>query len=260
MSHQRSDRPRPQRWLQGAGEPIFNVLPESVLANARNPRSENALLWNTLYPRLWPSRPLSDFMAIRPLWGTQEVAFADESLRPYFWGYAVDGERMPGLDNALTAVDGSGPKTEVDLFLVGQSQLVVVEAKHTSGLGRCSRYAAGRCPETHAQAEGAMPACRYWEVQAAMFERDLDLARPTPETPYPACNRHYQLARTLRLGALLAAGTGRVLHLWMFAPRRVWSRSLQGDWTDFADKIRQADVWRRMRVIAWEDVGQLPPM
>jgi hypothetical protein len=56
----------------------------------------------------------------------------------------------------------------------------------------------------------------------------------------------------------LAANTGRTLHLWLLAPRRIWARQLQGDWIDFADRVRKADVWRRMRVIAWEDVSQLP--
>jgi len=258
MSSSEVDRPRPQRWLQGAGEPIFDVLPETILANTRHPRSENALLWNSLYPRLWPGRPLSDFMAIRPLWGTREVAFSDEDLRPFFWGYSVDGQRLPELDDSLDAVDGAGPQTEVDLFLVGPSQLVLVEAKHTSRLGRCSRYGAGRCPEVQARADGHLDACRYWDDGAAQFVQDLNLDRPIPEGPPPACNRHYQLARSLRLGGHLAANTGRTLHLWLLAPRRIWAPQLQGDWIDFADRVRQADVWRRMRVIAWEDVSQLP--
>ncbi len=259
MSPVQSGRPRPQRWLQGAGEPIFDVLPETILANTRHPNSENALLWNSLYPRLWPTRPLSDFMAIRPLWGTREVGFSDEGLRPYFWGYGVDGERLPGLEPALDAVEGSGPRTEVDLFLAGDRQLVVIEAKHTSGLGRCSRYGAGRCPEVHAPDEEGLAACRYWEVNEARFDHDLDILRPTSDAPQAACNRHYQLARTLRLGTRLAADTGRSLHLWLFAPQRAWRRSLQRDWIDFADRVKPVEVWRRMRVIAWEDILQLPP-
>jgi hypothetical protein len=138
MAGSKARRPRPERWLQGAGEPIFEALPASVLDNTRHPRSENALLWNTLYPRLWPTSRLSDLLKLPPLWGTPKLPFSDEDLRPYFWGYAVDGQHLPGLDAALDAVDGPGPSTEVDLFLVGRTQLILVEAKHTSGLGRCS--------------------------------------------------------------------------------------------------------------------------
>jgi hypothetical protein len=197
-------------------------------------------------------------MALRPLWGTSHAAFKDEILRPYFWGYGVDGERLPGLDDALRVVDGPGPKTEVDLFLMGPTQLILVEAKHTSGLGRCSRYGAGRCPEVRPDGAPDEAACRYWTEDHARFDADLEMVRPTVATAQPACNRHYQLARTFRLGRELSRGNGRAPSIWMFAPRTAWRRRLQRDWTDFADVVKDEAVWRRMRVIAWEDVRSLP--
>jgi hypothetical protein len=258
MAQPEAGRPRPERWLQGAGEVIFKVLPETVLANARHPRSENALLWNTLYPRLWPSCSLSDLLTLPPISGTPELPFRDEDMRPYFWGYGVDGQRLPGLDAALDVIDGQGPQTEVDLFLLGPTQLVLVEAKHTSRLGRCSRFGAGRCPEVHGQAGKDLGPCRYWDLAPSRFLNDLDLVRPVPDSGPAECNRHYQLARTLRLGMHLAGATGRDLHLWMVVPRRAWAHNLRKDWADFADRVKQVEVWRRLRVLAWEDVRRLP--
>jgi hypothetical protein len=259
MTHSDARRPRPRRWLQGAGEPIFDVLPESILANMRHAHSENALVWNCLYPRLWPERPFSDLVSLRPLWGTADVEIVDEAVRPFFWGYAVDGQRLPGLQRALDEVDGPGPQTEVDLFLLGPSQLILVEAKHTSQLGRCSRFGAGRCPEVHRD-DGAEPdPCRYWDVPAACFDNDLDVVRPDPLSAHPACNRHYQLARTLRVGSYLAEALDRILYLWLVAPKRVWSKHLKRDWLDFSDRVKADDVWRRLRVLAWEDIERLRP-
>lgn len=260
MTRRASIRPLPGRVMHGAEEPIFDRLPDSVRANLLHPTSENALVWNALYPRLWPGRRLGELMQFRPLWGTPEVHFQDEVVRPYFWGYAVDGERLPGLDDSLEAVDGPGPKTEVDLFLLGESQLVLIEAKHTSQFGRCRRFAAGRCPLAQPSPDPAMDACRYWDVAGARFDQDLHILLPQAGEPRPECHRHYQLARTLRVGRQLAGSSGRSLHLWLLAPQTAWPRGLRSDWLDFADKVTDPDLWRRLRVLSWETLIQLPPI
>src|SRR3990170_2940375 len=132
--------PSPKQILAGAGEPIFHVLPAGVLANMALPGSENALLWNLVYPLAQPTVQLVDLLGVRPLWGTtlSVEEFADE-LKPYFWGYSSEGERLRGLDSVLERVDGRGPRTEVDLYLRGVNHLVMAEAKHMAAPGRCSR-------------------------------------------------------------------------------------------------------------------------
>jgi hypothetical protein len=242
----------------GLEERIFDVLPQSVLANLYHAASENALLWNLIYPLAQPTLSLEALMSLRPLWGTAALQAGDDDLRPYYWGYSVDGERLPGLDEALDSVDGPGPRTEVDLFLVGASNLVLVETKHMSGPGRCSRYGSGRCPEAHVEESGAQESCRYWELPSSRFDRLLELGeRPQPDGTAPACYRHYQLARTLRLGATLAAEHALDLHLWMITPRSRWG-SLQKSWLDFVERVRDDSSWRRMRVLSWEAIAGLP--
>ncbi|MGD2254092.1 MAG: hypothetical protein PVF70_14375 [Anaerolineales bacterium] len=248
----------PRRLLVGQEERIFDVLPQSVLANLYHAASENALLWNLIYPLAQPTLSLAALLSLRPLWGTAALQADEDDLRPYYWGYSVDGERLPGLDQALDSVDGPGPRTEVDLFLVGETNLVLVEAKHMSGPGRCSRYGSGRCPEVHVEEVGAQESCRYWELPSSRFDRLLELGeRPQPDDTAPPCNRHYQLARTLTLGATLAAEHGLDLHLWMITPRSRWA-SLQKSWLDFAERVREDSVWRRMRVLSWETIAGLP--
>lgn len=238
-------------------EPIFDVLPESVLANFQTPRSENALVWNLIYPLTQPTISFRSLMQIRPLWGVVTQPDFEEGLRPYFWGFDVLGERLPGLDTVLERIDGEGPRTEVDLFLMGQTTLIVIEAKHLSALGRCSRYAAGRCPEIHVGTSDLEAECRYWALPQATFSRELDFGeRPQPEGDSPPCYRHYQLARTILVGRHLSRMLDKVLYLWMMIPRSHW-RSLEKTWLDFTERIRDDGLWRRMRVLAWEDVGRI---
>ena len=99
--------------------------------------------------------------------------------------------------------------------------------------------------------------CRYWAQPAALFSALLDMgAPPLPGDDSPACSRHYQLARTAVVGARLAARLGRGLSVWLFVGRRAW-RGLERDWLDFTHRVRAEDLWRRMRVLAWEDLARL---
>jgi hypothetical protein len=251
-------KPVSRKILSGAKEPIFAILPASIQANFTQPASENALLWNLMYPLTQPNIMFSDLLNLRPLWGTHKLKHKDQdALKPFFWGYSLEGERLDGLDYVLEAMDGPGPRTEVDLFLVGGKNLLLVEAKNRSGLGRCSRYTQGRCPEIHpAQMEGHLP-CRYWEKRGACFNNELFLdPRPSEASEAPACNRHYQLARTLMVGCLLSSRLGLKLHLWLILPRSKWA-SLEPSWLDFAQRVRRDELWRCMRVLAWEDVRGL---
>lgn len=253
-----SYRPEPGRVLHGSQERIFEVLPESVRANLRQPRSENALLWNVLYPISQEPIQLKSLFELRPLWGTPTIEVSkEERAEAYFWGYNIGGERLPHLEEILAVVDGEGPKTEVDLFLLSRTNIIVIEVKHTSGLGRCSRYAHTRCPEIHADLAGIAEPCRYWEEGPALFSSQLRLgSRPTPGSSSPPCNRHYQLARTLMVGKTLAERLNRQLHLWLVLPLNQW-RGQQSTWLDFVDRARSDDLWRRMRVLSWESVRSL---
>lgn len=179
----------------------------------------------------------------------------DQALTPYFWGYGVGGERLPGLDSVLKEIDGSGNKTEIDLFLCGTETLIVVEAKHQGNFGKCSRHLQKRCPEIHT-IDQHQP-CRYWEPGRQNFSDHLGFgARPVADDPSPSCNRHYQLARTLVVGKALAAELSLDFHLWLIAPRGYW-KGLEKTWLDFVDQIRDDEIWRQMRVIAWEDIRDL---
>jgi len=211
-------------------------------------------LWNLVYPRAQPNLSLRSLLELSPLWGSH-LGLGDEGLRPYYWGFDVSGERLDGLDFVLEAVDGSGQQTEVDLFLLGERQLVLVEAKRSGGLGRCGRYLTARCPEIHLQGQ---PGCRYWEIRAALFSEALAFgSRPAPGADSPPCNQHYQLARTLKVGRALAAELNRQLHLWLWVPRARW-RALEADWLDFADRVTEAAIWRHLRVLDWEAIRKLP--
>ena len=253
-----SHRPSPRRILSGADEPIFDVLPERVLSNLRLPTSENALLWNLTYPLVQPAINLLELLELHPLWGTRILPEAGEDdLIPYYWGYRVDGERLSQLDEVLEIVDGPGPTTEVDLFLFGRHNLVLIEAKHMSGLGRCSRYTRRSCPEMHLLDDEQKAPCRYWEGIATNFEVHLEFGpRPEPGESAPVCHRHYQLARTLLVGHSLASRLERIFHMWLVIPRDRWS-SFEFNWKDFTERIRDDDLWRRMRVLAWEDIRGL---
>lgn len=248
----------PRQVISGDDERIFSVLPESVLANFLNPSSENALLWNVIYLLAQPTLSLMDLLNIRPLWGNpNDISKSDDALTPYYWGYDVNGVRLSNLDDVLLMLEGSGPKTEVDLFILGEKNLILVESKRKSGFGRCSRFTKRRCAEMHPAIGEARESCRYWSVEAARFDRQLDMGmRPIADGEPPACSRHYQLARTLTIGHELADLLGREFHLWVFAPRSRWSK-LEKDWLDFTERIQDDSLWRRLRVIAWEDIQNM---
>ncbi|MEW6568968.1 MAG: hypothetical protein AB1449_12545 [Chloroflexota bacterium] len=249
---------RAGRLLAGSGEPIFRLLPERVLANLRRRGSENALVWNLMYPLAHSGLSLHRWLAIRPLWGTAGTQGPDEILWPYFWGWSVDGRRLEALDDCLDRLDGPGLQTEVDLFLLGASTLVLIEAKHLAAAGRCGRYLRRRCPEIHPEALDTGETCRYWTQPGAQFSLALEFGpRPMAGGQAPPCARHYQLGRTLLLGLLLSERLGRTLHVWLVLPRRRW-RGMETAWLDFTERVRDADLWRHMRVLAWEDVAALP--
>ncbi len=248
----------PKQVISGEDEGIFSVLPESVLTNFLNPTSENALLWNVIYPLAQPTIALMDLLNIRPLWGNpNEENETDDALAPYYWGYDVEGVRLQKLDDVLLMIDGSGPKTEVDLFFLGERNLILVESKRKSGFGRCSRFSRRRCPEVHVSVRDDRSPCRYWEVEKARFTNHLAMGlRPEPDSESPTCNRHYQLARTLTIGHELADLLKREFHLWIFAPRSHWLK-LEKDWLDFAERVQDDSLWRRLRVIAWEEIQEI---
>lgn len=237
--------------LAGSEEPVFQVLPQRVLDDMRHPNSESAILWNSIYPRAQPTLSFAEVISLPPLWGS----FAqddDDELWPYYWGNDQGGQRLRKLDQVLQAVDGAGPRTEVDLFLLGRRELVLVEAKNLAGPGRCSRYRATRCPEIHGSPIETH--CRYWESGAARFGDLMDFgSRPMPGNPSPPCDRHYQLARTLTVGARLAVRTRRRLHLWLIAPRARW-RALERNWLDFTERVSDDQLWQRLRVVSWEEI------
>ncbi|OGO49537.1 MAG: hypothetical protein A2Z30_05585 [Chloroflexi bacterium RBG_16_64_43] len=248
---------RMARILNGTMEPVFAALPESVLDNLRRPASENALLWNLIYPLARPSLSLAQLLGLQPLWGSPVLEPQEDALSPFFWGHALTGERLPDLDRALAEVDGKGHATQVDLFLAGARNLVLVEAKHLGSFGRCGRFARGRCPEISPGPGGGTAPCRYWEVEPSRFSAVLDFGdRPMPEGAAPPCATHYQLARTLLLGRWLAQHQASTLHVWAIIPRTRWP-ALQMTWLEFVGRIRDEALWRRCRVLAWEDVRSL---
>jgi hypothetical protein len=188
------------------------------------------------------------------VWGS-DIDVEDDDLVPYFWGYAVSGDRMPALDETLDEVESIGPQTEIDLFFKGDRSLIIIEAKHLARLGRCSRFQKARCPEVHGSP--TEESCRYWERPISLFSSVVDFgARPEAETDSPICHRHYQLGRTLLLGIRLAKSLGLIMHFWLFLPRSRW-RALERDWIDFADRVRDEEIWKRLRVICLEDLRQI---
>jgi hypothetical protein len=244
--------PLPRAILAGEQEGAFDRLPETVIANLRRPHSENALVWNTFYPLAGSGLRPSSLLRVMPLWGTSSAMSDDEPLEPYFWGFNVGGRPLPGLEQALDEVDGPGPRTEIDLVLRGGSNLILVEAKNLSTLGRCGRYQPRVCPEVHLSAERWLEPCRYWEIPAARFDRLLDLGtRPGPGAPVPACARHYQVARTLLVGEALARAHALRLHVWVLLPRERWA-ALERTWLDLAERVRDPALWKRLRVVDWE--------
>jgi hypothetical protein len=185
------------------------------------------------------------------MWGSSVDPISDD-LVPYYWGFNQIGTRLSQLDDVLDTIDGPGPKTEVDLFLLGERELVLVEAKHMSGLGRCGRYGSGRCPEIHLDPSAV--GCQYWTSDKSMFSSMVDFGfKPESDDPPPPCNRHYQLGRTALVGSALAAQLERRLHLWLIIPRSRWG-AINRDWIDFSERITDDQLWKRLRVLAWEDI------
>lgn len=251
-------KPEPARLWAGSRERIFTVLPGTVLANFNNPRSENALLWNIIYPRAQPYLSLHSLLRLKHFWGSSSPDdVKDDQLIPYYWGYRQNGSRLHALDDVLNELDGSGPKTEIDLFLLGQRNIILVEAKHTSVFGRCMRYSSRRCPEIHpAQADESV--CRYWEPGPANFADALAFgSRPDYDAEEIPCYTHYQLARTFVIGKTLAEQLSRQFALWVFLPQKHW-RVVEKTWMDFVDRVVDDHLWRWMRVISWEQIQTLP--
>jgi hypothetical protein len=245
-----------RRILVGEEEPIFGLLPQQVLANLLRPASETAVVWNLVYPRAKPTLSLAQWMAIPPMAGTPSLQDEDE-MTPFFWGYAINGERLQTLEEATRAVDGDEARTEVDLILMGRRNIVVAEAKNLATLGRCARYQHGRCPEMHLPVE-ADAVCRYWEGSTSKFTDHLEFGnRPTRGQTAPPCNRHYQLGRVLLVGTAIARILDKQLHLWLITSRRRWP-ALRGDWGDFTGRLRDDSLWQRSRAFAWEDVATIP--
>ena len=259
MTDPKSNWAEPDRLWAGSGEAIFSVLPQTILTNFFSPRSENALLWNLIYPRAQPSLSLQALLALQPSWGTADLGVdRDEALIPYYWGYRLDGMRLDGLDGVLTDIDGRGPKTEVDLFLLGERTLISIESKRSSTFGRCARYMARRCPEIHNTNQDQDVSCRYWEPGPARFSELLKMGpRPTPESDTVPCNVHYQLARTNLVGGILASRLGRHHAMWILMPRKRW-HALESTWLDFVERVGDDRAWRWMRAIAWEQIRNLP--
>lgn len=254
MTEPRSRLPKLNGILAGSMEPVFRVLPQRVMDDLRHPQSESALLWNSIYPRAQPTLELAQLISLIPLWGSSIKPVSD-SLIPYYWGFDQAGVRLPQLDRVLNTIDGPGPQTEVDLFLMGESELILVEAKHMAGLGRCGRYGTGRCPEIHI--DPPLANCCYWAEEESRFLTMLDFGlRPVRDDPAPPCNRHYQLGRTALVGNALAAELRRRLHLWLIIPRTRWG-ALERDWIDFSERITDDQLWRRLRVLSWEDISTL---
>lgn len=254
-----SSSAEPRRILDGVGEPIFSVLPERVLANLRANVSENALVWNFFYPISRSPMSLDRLLDLPVLWGTSSLPeVQSDYLEPYFWGYGIDGSRLQGLGETLDLIDGGGQQTEIDLVLVGSHNLIAIEAKRGARPGRCQRYQASRCPEIH-PLQAAESQCRYWHEGPALFSAEMQFGQPPKEgqVEAPACHQHYQLARTLLVGRTLASRLGLQFHLWMIIPARRW-RSIRPEWIDFTERVRDSQLWRRLRVVAWEQVRKLP--
>lgn len=220
----------------------------------RRPGSESAAIWNAFYPFAHSGVDGREWHELPRLWGTDAFDRQDDRLTPFFWGLDVEGLPLDGLAEANEAIAGREDRLEVDLILRGEAHLIAIEAKVDAGPGRCGRYHSGRCPEVHAT-EGA---CRYWEPGPAAFDPRLEFgSRPVADQlEAPACSLHYQLARSLLLVERLGESQGVLPYLCLLIPRRRWA-SIRPAWLDFADRVRDEAVWRRMRVLAWEDLEAL---
>ncbi len=251
----RSDSaPPPTGILAGEREPIFQYLSEEVRTNMLRRGSECAALWNAFYPFAHSGLPLRAWLSLPRLWGSGGEVGEGDLLIPCFWGMFADGRPLPGLAEVTSAIAGREDRLEVDLFLVGRRHLIAVEAKVDGAPGRCRRYDSGRCPEVH----GADAGCRYWENGPSSFDQALDFGdRPIrDQEEQPRCAIHYQLARTLLAVERLAMLKNLVPHLALLIPRRRWP-ALRAGWQDFAERVREEEQWKRLRVVAWEDLEGL---
>jgi hypothetical protein len=246
--------PAPKGVLTGDREPIFSFLSEEVRTNMLRRDSESAVLWNAFYPFAHQGISLGDWERLRPLWGSAPEAGEDDLLTPYFWGLHADGSPLEGLADTASSIAGRNDRLEIDLILLGTRHLVAVEAKVGGEAGRCGRYASGRCPEVH----GGGGTCRYWDDGPAAFDGVLDFGlRPErDQEARPPCATHYQLARTLLAVQHLARKKGLTPHFALLIPRRRWPAQEAG-WLDFAERVRDEAQWRRLRVLAWEELEGL---
>jgi hypothetical protein len=221
----------------------------------QTPGSESARVWNTFYPLAGRGIASQTWFGLPRLWGSAQLNPTPDVMTPYFWGYRIDGQLLPGLGAAAEAVAGREDRLEVDLILRGEHDLVAVEAKGNGAPGRCGRFESETCPEVHG---GGTP-CRYWEEAPAAFTPLLDFGpRPTPhEADRPPCSVHYQLARTLVLVTRLAEAGGQVPHVCLLLPKRRWP-VLRSTWIDFSERVRDDAQWTRLSVVAWEDAQRMP--
>ena len=223
------------------------------------PDSESALLWNLIYQRAQPTLAAEELLSLPPLWGSRVDPIFDDLL-PYYWGFSQMGARMPRLDHVLDMVDGPGPKTEVDLFLLGESGACAYRGK---AHGRMWGGAVGTAQENvprFTMNPRRLVADIGHRRNRCFPTCSISGSSPSEMIRHRCANRHYQLGRTALVGSELAKELNRRLHLWLILPRSRW-RYLRRDWIDFSDRIGNDSLWRRLRVLAWEDVISLakPP-
>jgi hypothetical protein len=212
-------------------------------------------VWQSFYPFAHVGLSYRSWSSILPLWGSPLPPEQDDQLVPYFWGLRVDGQPLAGLSDAARAIAGRDDRLEVDLLLAGERTLIAVEAKTDAEPGRCVRYEASRCPEVH----GGLEPCRYWESGASFSElMDFGPRPASNDAARPPCARHYQLARTLLMVQRLGRTSGLQPQLCLILPRRRWP-ALRPLWLDFAERVRDEELWRCLRVVAWEDLSRLSP-
>lgn len=248
--------PTPAGIAAGDREPIFSRLSEEIVQNMRRPGSESAAIWNAFYAFAHTGIEARAWYGLPRLWGTAVVVPQDDRLTPYFWGLDVEGRPLEGLARSIEEIAGREDRLEVDLILKGANHLIAVEAKVDAEPGRCGRYLSGRCPEVH---QVGSP-CGYWEPGPGRFDAHLDFGlRPIADMEEgPACSEHYQLGRTLLLVERLARQTGAAGSVCLLIPRRRWA-AIRTTWLDFVDRVRDDGLWRRLRVLAWEDLKGLRP-
>ena len=55
------------------------------------------------------------------------------------------------------------------------------------------------------------------------------------------------------VGISLAERLGLTMHLWLVTPSEAWPH-LERGWLDFAGRVRDEVLWRRLRVLPWEEI------